>query len=348
MSITLREIADKIGGTVEGDDSIEISGLASLADAQGGDISFLTKARYAKAVESTSASAVIVAEDWDGKASSAIVRVNNPDKAFVLVAHLFAPERAATPAGVDPSAVVRAGAEVDATAHIGPLCVVESGAKIGANTVLVAGCYIGHNARIGDGCLIYSNVSVREHVVVGDRAIIHCGAVIGSDGFGYEKEGEAWKKIPQIGTVVLGNDVEIGANVTIDRARFGKTVLEDGVKIDNLVQIAHNVHVGAHTAMAAQVGIAGSSIIGRNVQMGGQAGVSGHVQVGDNSVIGGGSGVTKDIPGNVFVSGLPALPHRETMKMHANMLRVPQLKKKIAELEKKMKAFEDHTGSSEA
>ena len=348
MSIVLKDVAEKIGGTVEGDGSIEITGLASLADAQGKDISFLTKARYAKAVEATSAAAVIVTRDWDGKAPCAIVRVDDPDKAFILTAQVFAPAKAATPPGIDASAVVSEGAQVDEKAHVGPLCVIESGAKIGADTVLIAGCYIGHDTTVGEGCLLYANVSVREHVIVGDRAIIHCGAVIGSDGFGYVKEGEAWKKIPQIGTVVLGDDVEIGANVAIDRARFGKTLLADGVKIDNLVQIAHNVHVGENTAMAAQVGIAGSSIIGRNVQMGGKAGVSGHVEVGDNTIIGGGSGVTKDLPGNVFVSGLPALPHRQTMKMHANMLRVPQLKKKIAELEKKMKALEDAAEGSDA
>ena len=347
MSITLKEIAEKIGGTVEGDGAVEIKGLASLSEARAGDLSFLTRSRYAKAVETTQASAVIAAKDFDGASSCAILRVENPDRAFMLAAQAFAPELPEMKAGVDGSAVIDPAAEIDEGSHIGPLCVVEAGARIGKGTVLVANCYVGSDTVIGDDCLIYSNVSIRERVTVGDRAIVHCGAVIGSDGFGYIKEGDAWKKIPQIGTVELGDDVEIGANVTIDRARFGKTVIEDGVKIDNLVQIAHNASIGANTAMAAQVGIAGSSVIGRNVQLGGQAGVGGHVKVGDHTVVGGQAGVTTDVAEKMYVSGLPAIPHRDAMRMQVNTLRIPTLKKKIAELEEKMKALEDATGGAE-
>jgi len=317
--------------------------LAGLSDAGSGDISFLTNKRYAKAVESTGASAVIVASDWEGDAPCALVRVENPDKAFMLAAQSFAPADPDPVPAIDPSAVVNDKAEVDPGATVGPLCVIEEGAKIGSGTVLVAGCYVGREAQLGSNCFLHANVSVRERVQVGDRTIIHCGAVIGSDGFGYVKEGEAWKKIPQVGIVVLGDDVEIGANVTIDRARFGKTVIGNGAKIDNLVQIAHNVNVGENAAMAAQVGIAGSAVVGKNVQLGGQAGVSGHVRVGDNTIVGGQSGVTKDVDANKFVSGLPALPHRDTMRMHANALRIPALKQKIAEIEKKMKDLEDST-----
>ncbi len=348
MNIALKEIAEKTGGVLEGDGAIEITGLASLTESVPGSISFLTKAKYASEVATTKASAIIVATGWEGQAPCAVIRVDDPDRAFVIVAEAFAPEPPASDAGIDASAVVDATAQVDPSAHIGPLCVVESGATIGKNSILVAGCFVGTDASIGDGCLLYANVSVRERVIIGNRAIIHCGAVIGSDGFGYVKEGDVWKKVPQIGIVEMGDDVEIGANVAIDRARFGRTLIEDGVKIDNLVQIAHNVHVGANTAMAAQVGIAGSSVIGPNVQMGGKAGVGGHVKIGAYSVIGGGSGVTTDIPEKSYVSGLPARPHRDTMRMHVNMLRVPALKKKIAELEQKMKALEDATGGGDA
>lgn len=344
MTVTLKDIADKTGGTIECDGSMVITGLASLSDARSGDVSFLAKARYAHALTSTGASAVIVGRDWEGEAPCALLRVDNPDKAFMLAAELLVPPMPKAVPGVHPAAFVSDGVEVDPSASIGPMCVVEAGAKIGAGTVLMAGCYIGRESVVGADCLIYPNVSVRERVEIGDRAIIHCGAVIGSDGFGYVQEGLVWKKIPQVGTVIIGNDVEIGANAAIDRARFGATVIEDGVKIDNLVQIAHNVKVGANTAMAAQVGIAGSSVIGQNVQFGGQAGVAGHLSVGNHSVVGAQAGVTKDVPEKVFVSGYPAILHRDSMKMQANMMRVPHLKKKLADLEKKMKEFEDEAG----
>jgi len=344
MKVTLKDIAARTGGTIEGDCSLEITGLASLSDAVAGDITFLAKARYAHALASTAASAVILARDCEGAAPCAILRVDDPDKAFMLAAELIIPPMPKAGAGVHASAFVAAGAAVDPSAYVGPMCVLEPGCRIGGGTVITAGCYIGRDATVGRDCLIYPKVSVRERVVIGDRAIIHCGAVIGSDGFGYAKEGLVWKKIPQVGTVIIGNDVEIGANATIDRARFGATVIEDGVKIDNLVQIAHNVKIGANTAMAAQVGIAGSSVIGQNVQLGGQAGVAGHITVGSHSVVGGQAGVTKDIPEKVFVSGFPAILHRDSMKIQANMLRVPHLKKKIVELERKIKALEDEAG----
>jgi UDP-3-O-[3-hydroxymyristoyl] glucosamine N-acyltransferase len=347
MRITLKEIAEKIGASIEGDASLTVEGLASLADAGERDVSFLSREKYAQQAEATKAAAIIAGKDWEGRAPCAVLRVDNPDRAFMIAAQLFAPPAKVRKAGVDPSAVVDPSARVDPSAHIGPLCVVEAGATVGKNCVLVASCFVGHDAVIGDDSFLHAHVSVRDRVVIGRRAILHCGAVVGSDGFGYFKEGEKWKKIPQVGTVVLGDDVEIGANSTIDRARFGRTVIEDGVKLDNLVQIAHNVCVGANTAMAAQVGIAGSTVIGRNVQLGGQAGVSGHLRVGDYSVVGGQAGVTKDVPEKIFVSGFPALPHREAMKMQANMHRVPELKQRIAELEKRLKAVEESMGGAQ-
>lgn len=337
--IALVEIAEKVGGTVDGDGSVIITGLASLSDAQAGDISFLSNARYAREVEATMASAVIAGRDWSGPAPCALLRVDNPDKAFMMTGMLFMPPPASREPGIHSSAVVDKSAELDASVCVGPHCVIEEGVRIGRGTVLVAGVYVGKGTVIGEGCLVYSNVSLREHISIGSRAIIHCGAVIGSDGFGYYKEGEKWKKIPQTGTVIVGDDVEIGANVTIDRARFGKTVIGNGVKIDNLVQVAHNVRVGDNTAMAAQVGIAGSAVIGRNVQLGGQAGVAGHLTVGDDVTVGGKAGVISSVPGGIFVSGFPAIAHRESMRMQANIARVPELKKKVAELERKLEAM---------
>jgi UDP-3-O-[3-hydroxymyristoyl] glucosamine N-acyltransferase len=212
---------------------------------------------------------------------------------------------------------------------------------VGDRTVIGAGCYVGHGARIGADCRFYANVSIREGTITGDRVTVHNGAVIGSDGFGYVQEAGEWKKIPQIGIVEIGNDVEIGANVAIDRARFGKTVVGNGVKIDNLVQVAHNVIIGDNTAMAAQVGISGSSTIGKNVMLGGQAGLAGHIKVGDNSVVGAQAGVTKDVPPAVFVSGYPAMPHIKSQKAHAHVMRLPALRKRVKELEQRIVELED-------
>ena len=224
---------------------------------------------------------------------------------------------------------------------VGPHCVVEPGAAIGDGTVLVAQCYVGHSCEVGQNCLFHPHVTLREYTRVGNRVVLQNGAVIGSDGFGYVKDAGHWRKIPQVGIVVLGDDVEIGANTTIDRARFGETRIGNGTKLDNLIQIAHNVTVGEDTAMAAQVGVSGSSHIGSRVQIGGQVGVAGHIHVGDDSVLMAQSGVSKDIPPASVMFGSPAMPAREAKKLHAHLARLPELKKKIAELEARIKAMEE-------
>jgi UDP-3-O-[3-hydroxymyristoyl] glucosamine N-acyltransferase len=223
---------------------------------------------------------------------------------------------------------------------IGPQCVIESGVRIGDRTVIGPGCCLGQATSVGSDCRFHALVSTREGTRIGDRVIIHNGAVIGSDGFGYVREDSGWKKIPQLGIVVIGDDVEIGANVTIDRARFGQTVIENGVKIDNLVQIAHNVVVGENTAMAAQVGIAGSAIIGKNTQFGGQSGAAGHLEVGDGAIVAGRGGVTKDVPAGAIVSDFPAIPHGQARKMHAHIKRLPDLKKKVDAMERRLAELE--------
>lgn len=336
MGITAAEIAREIGGEVEGDGSRTIVGLAGLAEAGEGDISFLTQARYAAAAAGTRAAVVIVGKTWQGECPAVLIRVDDPDSAFAKVAPMLVPPPARPEPGVHPTAVVAADVSLGRDVSIGPHCVLEPGVKIGDFSCLGAGCYIGHQAVVGGECLLYQHVSVRERVTIGDRVIVHNGAVIGSDGFGYTREGEAWRKIPQVGTVEVGDDVEIGANSTIDRARFGKTVIGRGVKIDNLVQIAHNVTVGENTAMAAQVGVAGSTSIGRNVQLGGQAGVAGHLHIGDHAVVGGQAGVLKDVPASTFVSGYPAMPHNKARRTHASLMRLPELRQKVSELERRL------------
>lgn len=336
----LAQIAKNLGGTLAGDGDVEITGLASLADALQGDLSFLANPRYTSAVSATRASAVLMKTGWKGECPCAIVYVDNPDRAFADVALMLSPPPVAFAAGVHPTAVIADGARVGEGVTIGPYVVIQPGAVVGDRTVLVACCYVGHDAVIGSDCRLYAHVSVRERCVLGSRVIIHDGSVIGSDGFGYipDKHG-VWQKVMQLGIVEIGNDVEIGANVTIDRARFGKTRIANGVKIDNLVQVAHNVQIDEHSVMASQVGISGSTRIGRHVQLGGQAGLAGHLHVGDGAVVGAQAGVTKDVEAGCFVSGYPAMEHRKATRMHAHLMRLPELKERVREMEAQIAAL---------
>lgn len=337
---TIADIANVLDAVLEGNGDTEITGLASLQGAQGSDISFLSNSKYASLVEGTGAAAVIVNADWRGNAPCALLRVQNADAAFVKAAALLGPPPIPVTPGIHPTAVVADTAQIGEDVAIGPYCVVEAEARIGDGTVLAAFGYVGHETLIGNGCKLFPHVSIRERTRIGDRVTIHNGAVIGSDGFGYVRNGPVWEKIPQIGIVEIGDDVEIGANVTIDRARFGKTVIGKGTKIDNLCMIAHNCRIGENTAMAAQAGISGSTTIGNSVMLGGQAGVAGHLNIGDGAVVGGQGGVTKDVPPGTFVSGYPAMPHLKSRKMHANVMRLPGLKAKVHELEQRIKELE--------
>ncbi len=343
--MTATEIARAVGGEVEGDGAVALHGLAGLQEAEPGSLSFLSSPRYAALMESTRAGAVIVSREWKGACGCALIRAQNPDKAFAAAASLLGPKPVELPAGVHPTAVLAGDARLGAGVRIGPYCVLEPGVAVGARTILMAGCYLGHGTVVGEDCKLYPHVSVRESTRIGSRTIIHNGAVIGSDGFGYVMDAGAWKKVPQIGTVEIGDDVEIGANVTVDRARFGKTVIGNDVKLDNLVQVAHNVRIGDHTAIAAQTAIAGSSTVGRYVQIGGQAGIAGHLSVGDQCVVGGGAGVTKSVPPKTFVSGYPAAPHSEACKIHAHLMRLPELKERVKQMELRIRELEKCGGA---
>ncbi|HPA78381.1 MAG TPA: UDP-3-O-(3-hydroxymyristoyl)glucosamine N-acyltransferase [Kiritimatiellia bacterium] len=341
MKRTVREIASAVGGEISGDPDIEIRGLAGLKDAGPGDITFIANPRYAGMVAETNASAVLVPRTWTEPAAAALIRVDDPDKAFTLTAEFFAPPPVAPPPGIHPTAVVAPDAVIGAGASIGPHCIVEPGARIGARAVIFGGCYIGHDVKIGDDLRMYPHVSVRERCVIGHRAIIHNGVVIGSDGFGYNVDRNGVRtKIPQTGIVTIGDDVEIGANTAIDRARFGVTRIGSGVKIDNLVQVAHNVEIGDHAVVVAQVGISGSSSVGRHAVLAGQVGVVGHVHIGDGAIVGGKSVVTKDIPPRTFVSGNPAGPHKEEQRLQALTRKLPEMKQKIADIEKRLQELE--------
>ena len=343
MNWTAGELAARVKGVVEGDPGIVLRGLAGLDEAGEGDLSFLANPRYANLVAGTKASAVIVGLDWSGDCPCALIRARNPDAAFAVAAELISPPPPRPQPGVHPSAVVAEDAALGQGVSVGPMCVICAGARVGAGTVLMGLCYVGERAEIGNDCLLYSHTSVSERCRLGDRVILQNGAVIGSDGFGYIREASGWRKIPQVGIVEIGNDAEIGANVTVDRARFGKTVIGNDVKIDNLVQIAHNVKIGDHTAIAGLVGISGSSSLGSNVQVAGQVGMVGHIHVGDGSVVAAKAGVTKDIPPGSFVSGFPAIPHDDDRRLHAMTARLPELRERVRDMEKRLSALEEPT-----
>jgi UDP-3-O-[3-hydroxymyristoyl] glucosamine N-acyltransferase len=333
----LSEIVEKLGGSLDGDGEIEITAVAGLGEGRKGDISFLSNPKYAAMVASTKASAVIVPNDWARPVKCALVRVENSDQVFAQVAELFYETPPAPVAGVHPSAVVAESAQLGENVSIGANCTVEEGVVIGPNTAVSPNCHIGYKTLIGESCFLHPLVSIREFTEIGDRVILHNGAVIGSDGFGYAvQEDGSRTKIPQIGKVVIEDDVEIGANTAIDRARFGKTRIGKGTKIDNLVQVAHNVVIGDHSVLCGQAGISGSTTIGSRVILAGQAGLAGHLEVGDGCIIGAQAGVMKDVPPKDFVIGSPAMTHLQAKKLIANTITLPKLREKVKQLEEKV------------
>ncbi len=341
QQMKVSEVAERLGAVCEGPEDVVITGVAGVRDAHPGEVTFLANPKYAADAASTRASAIIVPMAWDRPCHATLIRVENPDAAFARVVEWFAPAPVRPVPGVHPTAVVAPDVRLGAEVSIGPYCVIEPGARIGARTTLMAGVYVGHEAEIGDDGLLYPHVSLRERVKIGHRVILHNGVVIGSDGFGYTVNAEGVRtKIPQVGTVVVGDDVEIGANTTVDRARFGKTVIGRGVKIDNLVQIAHNVFIGDHAVIVAQVGIAGSTTIGSRVVLAGQVGVSGHLVIGEGTIVGAQSGVSKSLPPGGYYLGSPAQPHEKTMRALAHLQRLPEWKKTIDQMAERLARLE--------
>jgi UDP-3-O-[3-hydroxymyristoyl] glucosamine N-acyltransferase len=323
-------------GEIAGDANLAIMGAASLAEATPGEITFYGNPRYLAAFRKTRASAAFVPADFEEQIVGTQIRVANPSKAFEQVVLKFAPRPIVFPAGIHPSAIIGSGVSLGENVAIGAYVVVEPGAQIGDGTRLGAHSYIGHETTIGGGCLIYPNVTIRERIRIGERVIIHSGSVIGSDGFGFEMAAGGHQKVPQIGIVQIDNDVEIGANTTIDRARFGRTWIQEGVKIDNLVQIAHNVVIGKHSIIVAQVGIAGSVRIGSGVVIGGQAGIIGHIEIDDGTMIGAQSGVSKSLHGGTWWA-TPTVPLREAKEQLAWVRRLGKLFERVKALEEKLR-----------
>jgi UDP-3-O-[3-hydroxymyristoyl] glucosamine N-acyltransferase len=338
---TLAELAHELGGTVLGDDSVTIRGVAGIREAQSGDVTFLANSRYEGYLAETRATAVIC-DRQPRQAPVPLLQVDHPYLAFQMAVRLFRPELYQPLAGVHPTAVVSPAAHVGEGASIGPHCTVEPGARIGAGSVLMAGCYVGVQASIGEKSLLYPHVVVREECVVGDRCILHSGAIIGADGFGFAFDAGRYHKVPQVGNVVLGDDVEVGANTTIDRATTESTRIGDGTKIDNLVQIGHNVVIGRHCIIVAQVGISGSTELDDYVTVGGQAGIIGHVRLGKGVQVGGQSGVTKSVEPNTTVFGTPASPLPLVKRINAYLQRLPLLFDRTKTLETRVQKLEEH------
>ena len=335
----LRDLAARLECRLEGDGDVVVQRVAGIQEAGPGDLTFFANARYGAALKCTRASAVILSDEAEA-APCAMLRTKNPYLAFAGAVGLFAGDYR-PPAGVHPTAFVGAGARIASDASIGPFAVIGERAAVGSRTIVHAHVTIGRDASIGDDCVIHARVSIRERVSLGARVVIQDGAVIGSDGFGFARAGDgSHVKIPQVGGVVLEDDVEVGANTTIDRPAIGETRIRAGTKIDNLVQVAHGVTIGRNVLLAAQVGIAGSSVVEDGVTLAGQVGVAGHLTIGKGSIASAQTGIPNSVAAGSFVSGYPAIPNRDWLKSSAVFRKLPELRKTISELEQRIADLE--------
>ncbi|MEI7946178.1 MAG: UDP-3-O-(3-hydroxymyristoyl)glucosamine N-acyltransferase [bacterium] len=342
MMMRAQELAHKLSGQLEGDGSVEIVAMSSLSEARTGDISFFTDSKYGKQLATTQASCVLVARDWAGECpAKAVIRVESPNAAFAQVGAWYAPAPVIRKPGVHPTAIIGEDVQLGKDVHVGAYTVIEDHTVIGDHCVIEAQVFIGSNVKIGNNGLIYPQVTVREGTIIGHRVILHSGVRLGGDGYGFnpviKPDGTITiEKIPQIGIVELGDDVEIGCNTTIDRARFGRTRLGNSVKIDNLVQLGHNVQVGDYSGIIAQAGVAGSTRIGQGCIIWAQAGLSGHLTIGDRGQVGPASGLAKDVPPGEFYLGLPAVSRRELGAQMLMPRQIEKLKTKVAALEERL------------
>jgi UDP-3-O-[3-hydroxymyristoyl] glucosamine N-acyltransferase len=338
MTLTTAEIAKLLAGEVLGDAHAALTGFATADNAQPGDLTFAETEEFFTAAENSAATAIIAGKN-SVSAKKILIRVDNPRIAFAKALAVFFPEPKFA-AGIHPSAVIAQSAQIDPTAHIGPHCTIGERVKIGTNVILQAGNFVGDDSTIGDETNLFPNVTIYSRTQIGKRVRIHAGTVIGSDGFGYVFDASFHRKVPQIGNVVIGDNVEIGSNVSVDRGALGATVIGRGTKIDNLVQVAHNVEIGEHCILCAQVGIAGSAKLGNYCVLAGQVGIAGHLKIGDRVTIGSKAGVMHNIPDGEQWLGIPAQPDKQAKRIMIAMQRLPDLFKKIAAWEKKLGANE--------
>ena len=334
MTLTTAEIAKLLAGEVLGDANATLTGFANADSAKPGDLTFAETEEFFLAAENSAATAIIAGKN-SSSAKKTVIRVDNPRLAFAKALAVFFPEPKFV-AGIHPTAAIAATAQIDPSAHIGPHCTIGERVKIGANVVLQAGNFIGDDSVIGDETNLFSNVTIYPRTQIGKRVRIHAGAVIGSDGFGYVFDSGFHRKVPQVGNVVVGDDVEIGSNTSVDRGALGSTVIGKGTKIDNLVQVGHNVELGDYCILCAQVGIAGSAKLGKYTVLAGQVGIAGHLKIGNQVTIGSKSGVMHNIPDGEKWLGIPAQPDKQAKRIMIAMQRLPDLFKKIAAWEKKL------------
>ena len=328
----LRELADRLECRLEGDGAIDVTRVSGIQDAQPGDVTFLANPKYEKALAATRASAVILKDDSPA-APCAMLRARDPYLAFARAVGLFAPPSRPAP-GVHALAAIADGVHLGADVSVGPFVAIGEGARIGDRTAIYPNVTIGAGAHIGEDCTIHSNVAIREHCRLGARVVLQNGVVVGGDGYGFVRRGDGThEKIPQAAIVVIEDDVELGANTTVDRPAVGETRIKAGTKIDNLVQIAHGVTIGRNVLMAAQVGIAGSTSIEDNVVFGGQVGVGGHLTIGRGAIAVGQSGITNSLDPGAFVAGYPAIDSRDWRKASVLFRRLPEMKRRIEQLE---------------
>lgn len=342
MTKTLKEISEFVNGELIGDGRISVRGINGIREAQEGEIAFIATIKDENLIDSTKASCVVVPKEISRVFNKALIKVDYPSVALSKIIEFVTPDSIPHPKGIHNTAVISPNASIGNNVSIGPYAVIGDKAAIGDNTVIYPFCYVGKKSKIGADCIIYPHVVLRENITIGNRVIIHPGTVVGSDGFGYDTQRDGTHfKVPQLGTVIIEDDVEIGSCVTIDRARFAKTLIGKGSKIDNLVQIAHNVVIGPYCLIAGQSGISGSSTLGRNVVFGGQVGVADHVKIGDFVIAGAKTGIHKSFPNpRTVLFGYPAKPVEKAREMIAAAGLLPKLFERVRTLEAKIKELE--------
>ena len=343
MEFTAKQIADFIGGKVEGDDSVSVNTFAKIEEGTKGAISFLSNPKYTHYIYNTQSSIVLVNEDmvFDKPVNTTLIRVAN---AYECVAKLLQMYEASKPKkkGIDPLASIAQSATVGKDVYVGAFACIGENAVVGDNTIIYPHSVIGDGVTIGNGCLIYPNVTIYEGCRIGNRVTIHAGTVIGADGFGFAPNAEGYDKIPQIGIVTIEDDVEIGANTCIDRSTMGSTIIRKGVKLDNLIQVAHNVEIGENTVMSAQVGIAGSTKVGSWCMFGGQVGLAGHITVGDKTFLGAQSGVPGNIKGNQTLIGTPPMKPKAYFRSQAVFRKLPEMYRQLDEMQKEIEKLKNN------
>lgn len=334
MSFTASQIAEKLQGEVVGDGSVQITGLAPASFAKPGDLTFAEKETYLAAAEESQAAAVLVPAGFVSS-KKVLIRVANPRVAMARLLPIFVPPDQPAP-GIHPGAVIDPSAQIDPTCHIGPNCVIGARVRIGARGVLMGGNHIGRDCQIGDDVCLFPNVVIYPKCQLGHRVAIHAGSVIGSDGYGYVFDISFHRKMLQVGNLIIGDDVEIGANAAIDRGALGPTVIGQGTKIDNLVHVAHNVTIGRHCLIMGQVGFAGSTRLGDYCIIASQSGIAGHLTIGNQAMVGAKSGVMRDVPDKGTVLGIPAQPDKQTKRQIIALQQLPDLIRRVRELEKEV------------